>query len=104
MQLKSVLAVVLAISGVALAAPPADRPERAGWAVMTLRPKPAPASTQPAAAGATPVPPPPAVKVARPPNVIKLTHPAHKSGSELFKPAVMPVKAAPAAPAADKDD
>ncbi|RVD88206.1 uncharacterized protein DFL_002401 [Arthrobotrys flagrans] len=98
MQLKSVIAVVLAMSGVAFAAP---------WQIA-LKPKPTnTAVADAAAATASPAPPPPpAGKAITPPGpprtVIKLSNPHYKSASELFKSGGVPAKPA-AAPAAAND-
>ncbi|KAK6521470.1 hypothetical protein TWF506_001683 [Arthrobotrys conoides] len=98
MQLKGVLTVVLAMSGVAFAAP---------WQIA-LRPKSSSAAAPVAQATAAPVAPPPpppppngkaAVGHGPPTGIIRLSTPPHKSVTDLFKSGAVPAKA-PAVPQA----
>ncbi|KAF3165720.1 hypothetical protein EYR41_000465 [Orbilia oligospora] len=100
MQIKGVLAVVLAMSGVAFAAP---------WQIA-LRPKASSSAAAPVAEAtaappvAPPPPPPPTGKAAvgvhgPPTGVIKLSTPHHKAVTDLFKTGALAPKAPKVPPA-----
>ncbi|KAF3102795.1 hypothetical protein TWF102_004448 [Orbilia oligospora] len=104
MQIKGVLAVVLAMSGVAFAAPwqIALRPKASSSAAAPV----AEATAAPPVAPPPPPPPPPpptgkaAVGVHGPPTgVIKLSTPHHKAVTDLFKTGALPPKAPKVPPA-----